>query len=285
VSRRDFSSDMVHQDSVSSSPCSPQWEQHINDGGDEDSDDGCCSNNSDCSESGSQDCLEEYYHEDTPSHAMPYMLNKYRCVVHDYKTIHTMLRGLKNVNGQISAHTMNLLDLRMKRRDLWKFSTQFRISTYELRELQITHCKSKGMDQTQALGIQNSMKSHDASVFDIRSLLLSGSPNYVREDEGNLKELTSTLLWNQEHEKLVHTVQRTPEYRSALQTISPEDLNAAGYLPRPLFNTQTPDHMLIFMNIIGVGVAVRMMRDNVSAQSAVELLLKAKILDAVFFFG
>ena len=259
---------------------SPEWQQHVDDGSDSD-----CSNDSDCADSDSHDTLEEYHHEGTPSHAMPYMRNKYRWVVHDFATIHTMLQGLKPAGGEIAAHTMSLFEHRMKRRELWKFSTEFRIATYELKELQITHRKSKGMDQVQALHIQNKINQCASGMVDYRLLLLGGLPNDVRGNEDSLNELMSTLLWNQEHEKLMHTVQSTSEYRNALQRIGRQELNAAGYLPRPLCDANTPAHMRILINILGVGVAVRMMRDNVSAQSAVECVLRAKLLDAVFFFG
>jgi len=253
---------------------SPEWQQHVDDGSD-----------SDCADSDSHDTLEEYHHEGTPSHAMPYMRNKYRWVVHDFATIHTMLQGLKPAGGEIAAHTMSLFEHRIKRRELWKFSTEFRISTYELKELQITHRKSKGMDQVQALHIQKNITQCASGMVDYRSLLLGGSPHDVRSNEDSLNELVSTLMWNQEHEKLMHTVQSTSEYRNALQRIGRQELDAAGYLPRPLCDANTPAHMRILINILGVGVAVRVMRDKVSAQSAVECVLRAKLLDAVFFFG
>jgi len=174
-----------------------------------------------------------------------------------------------------------VIDRNFDLKKVWRNATTLRKQMCEMQREQLLNRVVKGMSLKQAMIDRDSLDGG----FSIGAFLFDGSNNDIRRDDAKRKRLFAQLSWSHLFEGEVLKITESAEFVHVWKEINENDMDEAIYLPRPRDVARIERQMHIIKSIVSTFAAIRMMRDNISAQAARDIVMRCKGINARVFFG
>jgi len=183
--------------------------------------------------------------------------------------------------GEIGELHKYAIDLNFSRKQLWKNATTLRKQLCEMQREQLVNRVLKGMSLKQAVTEIDSL----VVGFNLCAFLFDGSRNDIRFEHAKRIKLFAQINWNHLFEREVIVITESQAFINAWGEVNEKEMDEAIYLPRPRNDSRIERQMHIIKSIVSTFAAIRMMRDNISAETARDLVMKCKGINARVFFG
>jgi hypothetical protein len=183
--------------------------------------------------------------------------------------------------GKIGKLQQEVIDKNFDSRQVWKHATTLRKQMCEMQREQLVNMIMKGMSLKQATVQIDSL----GTGFNICAFLFDGSRNDIRWNDGERKRLFAQFNWSYLFEQKVFEITESQAFLKVWEEINEKEMDEAIYLPRPRNDSRIERRMHIIKSIVSTFAAIRMMRDNISAKIARDIVMKCKGINARVFFG
>jgi len=191
-----------------------------------------------------------------------------------------ILFGLSNEHGCVTNSIKCLVDKRFKNKTLHVYATSFRSAMCYLNRLQIENRVFKGM--ALQLAIKESEKTF--CTLNLKAFLFENIPSRVIDKDRDFEKIIARLNWNTDLDKILKTIRYREDFVSAQEKITARYLDDNLMMPRPL-RVKEANKTPVVLVMISIFAAIRIHQDNVSPETAFDLVIKSKGIDAKVFFG
>jgi len=191
-----------------------------------------------------------------------------------------ILLGLSTEHACITHSVKCLVDKRFINKTLHVYATSFRSAMCYLTRLQVENRVLKGMGRQQAIN----ESERTFSTLNLKAFLFEEIPNSVLDKDRVFEKLIAKLNWNADLDETLKTIRYRQDFISVQDKITVQYLDENFMMPRPL-RVQGANKAPVVSVIISIFAAIRIHQYNVSPETAFDLVIKSRGIDARVFFG
>jgi len=210
--------------------------------------------------------------------------NEFNCfcnIEYDKDGLEEMLLAFRDDAGEIGELQKKMIYRNFASKQVWKNATTLRKQLCEMQREQLVNRVLKGMSLKQAVtDVDNIVVG-----FSLCAFLFDGSRNDIRRDDAKRKRLFAQINWSHLFERELLTITGSQAFINAWAEVKEKEMDEAIYLPRPRNVARIERQKHIIKSIVSTFAAIRMMRDNISAETARDIVMKCNGINARVFFG